>query len=226
VVKGKQQIGLILPQIKNDEDAILLEPALKFLEDNVGSCIALTLDKKKSDGYLRRKFRKLIDLAAKNLPDYITNAIIGDIEAKSSAQLKENIISLLMIETGFSVPAVTIINGRGVVIQVRKRTRDMEDDEFATCYARVRDCLFSYCQDDYSQKVNGKYQIFEGYTDLQMFEAFGCLYLGLQMKEMELVENEMDNLDETQTIKYLQMVKLMGYITAEMFLNKYQNEKS
>lgn len=217
IIQGKV-IGLVLPQPQSDTDAKTQRNLADFLTSKANSILRLYFDKKKSDGYIRRKFHLLLQLALEHLPDYIIKEIVGDIEFASEEQGLEHIKSILMLETGFSYPVIAMINGRKTLVDIRKKTSEMEDDEFAQCYARVRDKLMEYCKQQHAVKVGGAWQIFEPLSDLQMFEIFGCLYLGIPFKEMELVEQQLENLDLNQTIHYLTAIKQLGqFIATEMW---------
>lgn len=217
IIQGKV-IGLILPQPQSDTDAKTQRNLADFLTSKVNSILRLYFDKKKSDGYIRRKFHLLLQLAAEHLPSYILKEIIGEIDVASEEQEAENLKSILMLETGFSVPVIAKVNGRNTLVQIRKKTSEMDDEEFGQCYARVRDKLFDYCKRQYPVKVGEAWQIFEPLSDYTLFEAFKCLYLGIPFKEMELVEKQLENLDLNQTINYLTAIKQLGtFITTEMW---------
>jgi len=217
IIQGKV-IGLILPQPQSDTDAKTQRNLADFLTSKANSILRLYFDKKKSDGYIRRKFHLLLQLALEHLPEYIIKEIVGDIEFASEEQGLEHIKSILMLETGFSYPVIAMINGRKTLVDIRKKTSEMEDDEFAQCYARVRDKLMEYCKQQHAVKVGGVWQIFEPLSDYALFEAFGCLYLGIPFKEMELVEKQLENLDLSQTIHYLTAIKQLGtFITTDMW---------
>lgn len=220
IVKGNV-IGLVLPKPQSDTDAKTQQSLTDFLTSKVNTILRLYFDKKKSDGYIRKKFHLLLELALKHLPEYIIKEIIGEIDLASKEHGLENLKSILMLETGFSYPVIAKVNGgRNTLVQIRKKTSQMDDEEFARCYARVRDKLFDYCKQQYPVKVGETWQIFEPLSDYVLFEAFGCLYLGIPFKEMELVEKQLENLDLSQTINYLMAIKQLGkFITTDMWAN-------
>lgn len=217
-IKQGKVIGLVLPQPQSDTDAKTQQNLADFLTSKVTTILRLYFDKKKSDGYIRRKFHLLLQLALQHLPEYIIKEIVGDIEIESPAHGLEHLKSILMLETGFSYPVVAKIDGRNSLVQIRKKTSDMEDDEFARCYAAVREKLFDYCKQQHAVKVGGVWQIFEPLSDFTLFEAFGCLYLGVPMEEIAKIEKQLENLDLSQTIHYLSAIKQLNtFITTEMW---------
>jgi hypothetical protein len=217
VIQGKV-IGLVLPQPQSDTDAKIQQNLADFLTSKVTTILRLYFDKKKSDGYIRRKFHLLLQLALEHLPNYIIKEIVGDIEIESPAHGLEHLKSILMLETGFSYPVVAKIDGRNTLVQIRKKTSDMEDDEFRVCYAMVREKLFDYCKQEYSQRVNGKIQIFEAMSDFQMFEIFKALYLGFEMIHIAEVETQLGNIEVPFHNSYLALCKMTGTsLTVEQF---------
>jgi len=217
IIQGKV-IGLVLPQPQSDTDAKTQRNLADFLTSKVNSILRLYFDKKKSDGYIRRKFHLLLQLALEHLPQYIIKEIVGDIEFASEEQGLEHIKSILMLETGFSVPVVAMIDGRKTLVDIRKKTSDMEDDEFAQCYARVRDKLMEYCKQEYAVRVGGKLQVFGAMSDFQMFEIFKALYLGFEMKHIAEVETQLGLMDVQFHNSYLALCKMTtAPLTVEQF---------
>lgn len=174
----------------------------------------------KQDAIYQKKYRKLIDLAISNLPEYILKEIWGEANPETKEQQREYLAQSLKAELGYTKPCLQIISGRKTMGHQFISTATFTNEEFAVYYAKFRDLLFEYCQQHYVIKVNKVAQIFEPMNDLQMFEAFSCLYLGFPLQEIEKVEKALGEIDANFAVSYLRFCKLEECaLTAEQFNN-------
>jgi hypothetical protein len=216
IVKGNQ-IGIILPKPTKESEQIKWEADTKLLEEGKDQEYTFYFNPKQ-DAYFQRKYRELVELAVKHAPEYVLADIWGEAEPENEAQQKEFLIQTLKAELGYTKPCIKIKNGRKVMDVDFISTSTFTNEEFAVYYAGFRDHLFDYCKKPRIRKVNAEYKTIEGMSDFQMFEAFGCLYLGVPMEEIEKIEKQLENLDLPQTISYLMAIKQLNtFITTEMW---------
>ena len=216
VVKGKQ-LGLVLSKAASEEDAELLLPTQELLEENIGNCVALSIDRKKSDGYLRRKYFQLIACTCK-LPERVLAKFIGESAFKQGLftkdfTLKDYVRKSIAALVGFIEPEIVqekdMFGNITVTIKpIAKSIEKMEDEELQALYVATRDYVFEACSE------------IDNFT---MFEAFGCLYLGFEMKHIQEVEKQLGFMEVQFHNDYLRLCKMTNApLTVEQFITMHK----
>lgn len=173
----------------------------------------------KQGSYLRNKYWQFLECCME-LPEIVLYDILKGKEFDSEKKQKDYFRKKILVACGYTEPTLVPEGDDLIWRDIPKRTSKMGDEEFMKMYADMRELVFELCKKPRIRKVNGVYETIEGMSDLQMFEIFGCLYLGIQFKEMEQVEKQLENLDLNQTINYLTAIKQLGtFITTEMWEN-------
>jgi hypothetical protein len=208
IVQGNQ-IGIILPKPAKESEQIKWEADKRLLEEGVEQEYTFYFNPKQNP-YFQRKYRELVELAVKHTPEYVLADIWGEAAPENEVQQKEFLIQTLKAELGYTKPCIKIKGGRKVMDIDFISTSTFTNDEFAVYYARFRDHLFDYCKRPRIRKVNNEYKTIEGMTDFELFEAFGCLYLGFEMKHIIIVEMQLGDMDVAFHNSYLHLCKLNG----------------
>lgn len=184
----------------------------QILDSRIGNKYVIQINEPQ-DAYLREKYFQLITLVCE-----LDEKLLGKINRYAAmpnyfpneAALKNCIRKSLSVIVGIVEMDYFRITNEWGEVEVLERPKaksvaEMNNDELSLLYSLSRDFVFNLCKEN-------------DYNDLMLFQKFGCLYLGFPMSDMELVEEQIGLLDESATIKYLQLAKMLQQpLTVEMF---------